>query len=144
MWKIFLVFVLYPAISEALSISHTIGRDEEIGYVTLRFENNLNSSCWSNQDYLEKYIVDKFQNRGIEIVYTDEEFSHVLFMETLGHRLEERCFATIVVTLLKFHSLTGEPPEIVELLKQTISTSIENTNINQFSVETVDQFFTNF
>jgi len=144
MWKIFLAFVLYPAISEAFSISNTIGRDEEFGYVILRFENDLNSSCWSNKDYLEKHIVDKFQNLGIEVVYTDEEFSHVLFMKTLGHRLEERCFATIVITLLKFHSLIGEPPEFVELLKQTISSSIENTNINQFSVETVNQFFTDF
>lgn len=93
---------------------------------------------------MKKYIVDKFQLLGVGVVFTDKEFQNILFVETLGQRLEERCYATIVLTLIKFHSLTGEPTEIAELIKQMTQTSIQRININQFLIETVDQFFSDF
>lgn len=144
MQKVFFIFLFYPTISAALSISNISGLGEEVSNVTVRFENNLSSNCWSNKEEVKKYIVDKFQLLGVGVVFTDKEFQNILFVETLGQRLEERCYATIVLTLIKFHSLTGEPTEIAELIKQMTQTSIQRININQFLIETVDQFFSDF
>ena len=144
MWKVFFIFLFYPTISAALSISNISGLGEEVSNVTVRFENNLSSNCWSNKEEVKKYIVDKFQLLGVGVVFTGEEFQNILFVETLGQRLEERCYATIVLTLIKFHSLTGEPTEIAELIKKMTQTSIQRININQFLIETVDQFFSDF